>query len=361
MALNEASASRSGGDRKAGGGAMLFWSLVILAILILAFVLFASGAQAVDTGSGMRPQGGTGGAAAVGTEATIEEVTENPQQYEGNNVTVTGNLEEVVSPTAIRITSGGFLGIGQDDILVIGQQAFPPGVSERREELSLQVTGPVQLFNRVEFENDWGINLDDELFTVYEGRPVIVAQSLAMAPATEGGDQLGAATGQEGVDIVPEGGAAGGAAEIDTASDLARITENTEAYYGDTVNVSGFVAKIVDSNAFSISPTPGVSGDGILVVAQPENIPLITVGDEVQIKGQVRSFDLRQYENELGLDLDDVLLGDWDQDPSLKAFSIQPAESPTAGGPQGRGTGGAGGGAVDTAADTVIIDTILRR
>jgi hypothetical protein len=80
----------------------------------------------------------------------------------------------------------------------------------------------------------------------------------------------------------------------------------------------------------------------------------------VKIQGLVRSFDLKEYENELGLDMDDILLGDWDQDPSLKAFSIQQLETPTATGPQERGAGGA---PQDTALmeqpqDTLLLDTL---
>jgi hypothetical protein len=347
---------------------MWFWSLVIIGILILAVVLFAQGPN--DTGRTMSPDAGAGGAAAMGAQATVEEVTSNPQQYLGSVVTVSGNLEEVISPTAIRLSSGGILGIGEDDILVLGQEAFPPGVSERRQELSLQVTGPVQIFNRIEFEQDWGVDLDDELFTVYEGRPYIVAQSLAMTTGEPGDDQLGAASGAgeegmgetEGVESAPEGGTAAGAGEQSTGqeTDLSRITENTESYLGDTVIVSGFVAKLVDSNAFSISPTPGAEGQGLLVVAQPQDIPAIQAGDEVKIQGLVRSFDLKQYETELGLDMDDILLGEWDQDPSLMAISIEKVESPTASGPQERGAGGA---PQDTALleqpqDTLLLDTL---
>jgi hypothetical protein len=346
---------------------MWFWSLVIIGILILAVVLFAQ--ETGDTGRTMSPGAGAGGAAATGAQATVEEVAGNPQQYLGSVVTVSGNLEEVISPTAIRISSGGILGIGEDDILVLGQEAFPSGISERRQELSLQVTGPVEIFNRVEFEQDWGVDLDDELFTVYEGRPYIVAQSLAMTAGQEGEDQLGAAPdageeglgGAEGVETAPEGGTAAGAGDQPAGqeTDLSSITGNAEAYYGDTVTVSGYVAKLVDSNAFSITSTPGAEGQGILVVARPQEIPAIQAGDEVKIEGQVRSFDLKQYENELGLDMDDILLGEWDRDPSLEAFSIQPLETPTAGQPEGTDAGGMPPDTLlQSPQDTVLLDTL---
>lgn len=352
MWVNENSLGKNGDSRGEGSGARRLLrplSPAILAAMIIAAAGFPQGSAAAGSDTGREASRALDTAAA---EISISEVNENPSQYLGKTVTLEGELKEVISPTAIRIGKGGFLGMGGEEILILGTGAFPPEVSERTEDLTLQVTGSVRQFNRVEIEGDMLIDLDDELFTVYEGRPILVARSIAMAGREEG-ERVGSAAGEEGEGVgMAPGGTAGGAG-MDTGADLARIVENTQEFFGDTVTVTGYVAKIVDSSAFSLSPAPGADGEAILVVGNPGQMSDLAAGKEVSVKGLVGSFDRRQYESQLGVDLDDALFGEWDKDPSILAMSIRPVEDPTAQGPGERGRGGSG----DPEAETMEADT----
>lgn len=342
MSSHRATRGRKERLEASGYGALWIWALVILVVAFLAAALF---------GQTRRSDAGEAGA-GIPAGLSVSEVAGNPETYEGSTITVAGDLEEVVSPNAIRI-GGGMA--GGDGLLVIGLGDFPARLrpAMEQEEAVLQVTGTVRKFERVEFENESGIDLDDAVFAYYEGMPALVADRLAVYAPTEGVAQdeaLAAAPGRSnpgsgdaGVGTAPEGGEAGGAAGPAGSGlqDLSRLVRETGAYYGDTVTVEGYVALIVDSNAFSLSPTPGVADEAILVAGGAGLLPALAAGSPVRVTGVVRPFDTREYEGESGLDLDDALFGPFEQDPSIRAWSVQPVDDPTVLGPAERGRGGA--------------------
>jgi hypothetical protein len=342
MASHRATRGRKERLEASGYGALWIWALAILVVAFLAAALF---------GQTRRSDAGEAGA-EIPAGLSVSEVAGNPETYAGSLVTVAGDLEEVVSPNALRI-GGGIA--GGDGLLVIGLGDFPTrlGSAMEQEEAVLQVTGTVRMFDRVEFENESGIDLDDAVFAYYEGRPALVADRLAVyGPADGKGreEAVAAAPGRSeagsggaGVGMAPEGGTAGGAADPAwrDLEELSRVVRETEGYFGDTVTVEGYVALIVDSNAFSLSPTPGAADEAILVAGGAGVLPSLAAGSPVRVTGVVRPFDIREYEAELGLDLDDALFGPFDREPSIRAWSVQPVDDPTVLGPAERGRGGA--------------------
>lgn len=102
---------------------------------------------------------------------TVGDITENPTAYMGQNVTVSGEVEEIYTTGAFTL-DGGDWGM-DDDLLVVGATA-PRAITE--DDL-VQVTGEVRQFTLVDVERDLGADLDDEVFARWENRPVVVAQS----------------------------------------------------------------------------------------------------------------------------------------------------------------------------------------
>lgn len=101
---------------------------------------------------------------------------------------------------------------------------------------------------------------------------------------------------------------------------LQRITDNPKDFYGDTTLVSGQVREILSPRAFTVS-SPGFLGPELLVVSKaPLAAPTlrsatrpILEGDPVQVNGEVRRFDLSEFEKDVGSDLKrefDTFLGD---------------------------------------------------
>jgi hypothetical protein len=57
-------------------------------------------------------------------------------------------------------------------VLVVHTGGSPPDVAEPQ---SVRTTGILQRFDISDFEQQEGVNLDDELYTEYENRPVLLA------------------------------------------------------------------------------------------------------------------------------------------------------------------------------------------
>ncbi|HEV2071758.1 MAG TPA: hypothetical protein VGR26_18390 [Acidimicrobiales bacterium] len=125
-----------------------------------------------------------------------------------------------------------------------------------------------------------------------------------------------------------------GAAEEqgDAAVDGGAIED--EELIGQTVTVSGEVTRTVDVNGFVMSSDDedlaaldSQIGDGILVVSASD--PGVSQGDVVQVVGTVREFVIADFESELGIDLDDNLYLEFEDQVALTARSIDtnvPAE-----------------------------------
>ncbi|RJR23782.1 hypothetical protein C4578_03745 [Candidatus Microgenomates bacterium] len=106
----------------------------------------------------------------------IDDITQNPANYYGREVTVSSEVEEVIGSRGLVLDSPGIL---DDDLLVITSSV--PGQAEInnfKEGDLVRIMGTVREFNLVETENDLNVDLDDNLFENREGEPVIIANSV---------------------------------------------------------------------------------------------------------------------------------------------------------------------------------------
>ncbi|MQA35973.1 hypothetical protein [Modestobacter roseus] len=97
-------------------------------------------------------------AAACGDDETVvEEAEEAPgiQLVEGEQVTIEGEVQEVLDPYAFTI--------GEDETLVYGAEAF---TVEDGDEVT--VTGDVAVFTLADVETDYDLDLTDDLYVDYE-------------------------------------------------------------------------------------------------------------------------------------------------------------------------------------------------
>lgn len=108
----------------------------------------------------------------------------------------------------------------------------------------------------------------------------------------------------------------------------AGVGEDPPELVGQTVTVSGEVTRTVDTRGFVLSGENGENfeqfgpeiGEGILVVSASD--PGVTEGDVVQVVGTVQQFMMSDFEDELGIDLDDDLYGEFEGQIALMADSI---------------------------------------
>lgn len=229
----------------------------------------------------------------VEENTTIEEVEENTNELIGQTVSVRGEIEDLESGLTFVVSEDESLGdlFGEDEVLVVNTGGepipyFPQG------DMDVQITGVVSEFILTEVENEYGLDLDPELYVEYENQPVILAESIAAAP--EPGD----------------------------------VTKDPESYYDQRVAIEGEVEDIIGVNTFTLDEDQLVGGSDLIVV-NLSNEPLPAEDEIVTITGVIRPFvkaDLeRDYDLQWDLDVQEKIEAEYSELPVLVVDSIYPS------------------------------------
>ncbi len=249
--------------KSAQGSRFLLFPVLLLSLLL---------AACQDTSAG--PEVGTdledvAGAAPELTEPVAEEEALDPALV-GQQVTVSADVSEVVSPAAFVL--------GEDtlsSVLVVSAPAADFGEigltvddALADDDTVVTVTGTVRQFDIAGFEEEFGVDYDDELFEVYEGQSVIVA------------DRVRTLVGQE-------------------------------------LRIAGEVEEILSTVAFRLA---GTEWDVLVLDAQQA---AVSEDDFVQVDGTVARLDIADVEERLGVDLDDALYEPFEGEFVLLAQSVQ--------------------------------------
>lgn len=192
----------------------------------------------------------------------------------GQSVTVSGEIDEVAGDSAFWLGDGSWFGEGAPVVSATGD--FTEFDIEDTEALAeddtvVQVTGTVEEFVLADFEEDQGIDLDDDAFEELEGEAVIVA---------------------------------------DDVSTLA----------GENTTISGEVSDVLSTVAFRLA------GTGWDVVVLDAEQAAVEAGDAVQVTGTVRQMNVAEFEEDYSLDLDDGLYEDYEGRLVLVAETVEPVE-----------------------------------
>lgn len=114
---------------------------------------------------------------------TLEQVADEPGELEGRSVTVSGELAEYVIPGRAFPLGEGYTG----PVLVVpanGTRVPPLG-----EDDVAQVTGTVHpRFESGELAEETDVDVEADAFDLFDGRPVIVATSIARIPTDQDND-----------------------------------------------------------------------------------------------------------------------------------------------------------------------------
>lgn len=132
-----------------------------------------------ETDTTMTPAPGTTttpGMETTGMTTEVEEVSDNPEQFMGQTVTLNGEVAEVLGPNVFRIQEDE--AVGGSDLIVITTDSQMPVM----EDSQVQVTGEVRQLVITEIERDYNLGWDDTTRTrierEYTDRPAVVAQSV---------------------------------------------------------------------------------------------------------------------------------------------------------------------------------------
>lgn len=213
------------------------------------------------------------------SNVTAEKVADETNELIGQPVTIRSDVVEKIGPSTFTVSDEQFF--GGETILVVNASGAP--FVFPIDENEVQITGTVAKFVVADINRVYGLGLDPNLYVDYEGKPAIIAQSLAVA-------------------VEPD-----------------EIAEDPNLYYGRVVSVPGEVGQIVNANTFRF---------------EEDDLPVINVnprettneGDKVVVTGVVRQFVTADIERDFDLDLDPELQVEYDKKPVIVAQSVFPAE-----------------------------------
>lgn len=192
----------------------------------------------------------------------------------GRTVTVSGEIEEVANDSAFWLGDNDWFDEGAPVVSTSGDFTEfdiedPEGLAE--DDTVLQVTGTVEEFVLTDFEEEHGIDLDDDALEDLEGEAVIVAQDV---------------------------------------STLA----------GEDITISGQVSDVLSTVAFRLA------GSGWDVVVLDAEQATVEAGDTVQVTGTVRQMNVTEFEDDYGVDLDDAVYEPYTGRLVLVAETVEPVE-----------------------------------
>jgi hypothetical protein len=228
------------------------------------------------------------------TNTTSEEVAAIPEDATkiiGKEVTIRSDAAQAVGKSGFVMTPQN----GQP-ILVINATGTPFVLPTG--DMPVQATGKVESLVMADVEKEYNLALEDNLYTDYERKPAIIAQSLALAPNPE--DLATAPTG----------------------------------YFDKVIAVEGDVRKLEDTpNSFALFEEGWVDDIGVLVVGADPNLPggplsAIQEGENVVVTGVARKADAQMLK-EANLGWDDAKINEfvsrYTNRPVIVATKIYPS------------------------------------
>lgn len=160
----------------------------------------------------------------------------------GKTVTVSGEVEEVISPQAFIIEGDRFF--NNPELLVLNLNDSP-----LVNDSNIQVTGTVRQFLKSEIDREFSVNLAQELAAKFTHKPVFVATAIALTLAP------------------------------------GEVAEEPAPFIGKNVTISGKVANVIAPNLFTLDDQELISGKELLVVG---DTGAINTGQTVRVTGSIR-------------------------------------------------------------------------
>ncbi|MEM9803741.1 MAG: hypothetical protein AAF959_00550 [Cyanobacteria bacterium P01_D01_bin.56] len=216
----------------------------------------------------------------------IEDIAEEPETILGQQVTLRGEFVAEVDEYVFKLKEDAI--IPDDTVLVINvtdtDYSVPP-----EEATAMWITGVVETFNRTTLAEQYDLPLEADVYEEFEGKPVVLADYIALAPDPE------------------------------------EIAENPDVFYNQRVVVDGDVETIFAPDAFSLENGQLLDEAGLLVVG---SVPEITQEGPVSVSGILQPFSINALEAEYDLlweeDIQTILEEEYTGQPVIVAQDIYP-------------------------------------
>jgi hypothetical protein len=115
------------------------------------------------------------------TTTRVADIMENPAAFNGREVTIVAEVDEVLSPRAFKLDEDSPLAGGVDNDLVVlyPQSATLADLDDQWLDDEVRVTGTIRTMNIVDIEREIGWDLDPRIEVRLEGmKPVLVARTV---------------------------------------------------------------------------------------------------------------------------------------------------------------------------------------
>jgi hypothetical protein len=216
---------------------------------------------------------------------TAPEVSQNTQDLIGKLVTVRSQDINRLNDNVFTITDRE--AFGGERIAVVNNTGKPVELPAP-QDTRLQVTGTVANFDPNAIKQQYGIDLGQDAFQEYVGKPAIIAKSIALAP-TPGA-----------------------------------INQNPQTYYNKVISVPGNVSRIYGANAFVVEDKEILGTNPLLVIVTnklKDKAP-IKEGEKIVTTGTLRPFVVSEIEKEYSPVWDANLRGQLEKEYSQKPVLI---------------------------------------
>ena len=227
---------------------------------------------------------------------SAKEVTGKTDKLIGKSVTIRSNAINKISPTTFAVTDDNFF--GGENILVVNASGEAQKLPEDTE---LQITGEVKKFASADFNNEYKLKLNAKDYEKFEGKPAIVAQSIALAPKP------------------------------------GEITTSPDGYYKKIIAVPGKIENVTSDAVFTLDEEKLIGAEDLLVLV-PDNKDVasykknVKQGETVVATGTLEKFVVADLEKEYGFTWDDgvkaKLEAEYKEKPVLVVNSIYPSALP---------------------------------
>lgn len=227
--------------------------------------------------------------AEIAEEYNVElgELTGDVEDYLGQVVSVRGEAETALGENSFFLQDDELFG-GQE-VIVFNATGTPFILPTDEPTDQIQVTGEVRQLVITDLEQEYDLDLDPGLYTEYEDRPAIIAESITFAPDPE------------------------------------EITAEPEQYYGQTIAVAGEVDEMLSPNTFQLEEEGWFDNDEVLVIGASA-IPTVDEAEEVVVTGTLRPFVAAEFEQEYDLtwdlELREQLEAEYTERPVLVADEV---------------------------------------
>lgn len=220
----------------------------------------------------------------------LGDLTGNVQDYIGQTVSVRSAVAEEVGANGFLLQNEGLF--GGEPVLVINATQQP--LTLPADDIEVQATGEVRQFVLTDIEQEYGLELEPDLYVEYEQQPTIVAQSIAPAP------------------------------------DPAEVTEDPTRFFNQVIAVEGSIGEFVAPGVFRLDEDQLFGGEGLLVLSNVTELAEAALqtgevdeGDVIVVTGTLRPYVQAEFEQDYGWG-DEVLgeLEEYDREPVLVAREI---------------------------------------